>query len=304
MQNMDTLVNLEVLELYDNKIHEIKHFSHLVNLRLLFCFSLIPSVLDLSFNKIKEIPDLSPLQRLEELFPLSPTFPPLATSPATTSKTWPMSARFLLSAFSTSATTPSATSPASSRSLASKSSSSAATKSKQSPFFSFKSFHSGIAGTSPSHSRSPEQPDSLVARPRVARRSPGIVFFAVEWRWDISRIMEFQKSRGWRRCGAWTRSIWRIITSPTRRECKDSPRSSSSGWAAGRGVECSCRRTRLRRLKRWRHSAHCRVSTVCWKRCIWNTRRFMICRSIEKSAWRCCRRWSSWIRTRRVLGNN
>ena len=87
MQNMDTLVNLEVLELYDNKIHEIKHFSHLVNLRLLFCFSLIPSVLDLSFNKIKEIPDLSPLQRLEELFPLSPTFPPLATSPATTSKT-------------------------------------------------------------------------------------------------------------------------------------------------------------------------------------------------------------------------
>lgn len=33
MQNMDTLVNLEVLELYDNKIHEIKHFSHLVNLR-------------------------------------------------------------------------------------------------------------------------------------------------------------------------------------------------------------------------------------------------------------------------------
>ena len=71
MQNMDTLVNLEVLELYDNKIHEIKHFSHLVNLRLLFCLSLILSVLDLSFNKIKEIPDLSPLQRLEELFPLS-----------------------------------------------------------------------------------------------------------------------------------------------------------------------------------------------------------------------------------------
>ena len=302
---MDTLVNLEVLELYDNKIHEIKHFSHLVNLRLLFCFSLIPSVLDLSFNKIKEIPDLSPLQRLEELFPLSPTFPPLATSPATTSKTWPMSARFLLSAFSTSATTPSATSPASSRSLASKSSSSAATKSKQSPFFFHsKCFIQGLQGLrlrildlQSNRIRSSRGLESLVDLQEL-------YFSRLKWRWDISRIMEFQKSRGWRRCGAWTRSIWRIITSPTRRECKDSPRSSSSGWAAGRGMECSCRRTRLRRLKRWRHSAHCRVSTVCWKRCIWNTRRFMICRSIEKSAWRCCRRWSSWIRTRRVLGNN
>ena len=33
MQNMDHLVNLEVLELYDNKLREIKHFSQFVNLR-------------------------------------------------------------------------------------------------------------------------------------------------------------------------------------------------------------------------------------------------------------------------------
>lgn len=116
--------------------------------------------------------------------------------------------------------------------------------------------------------------------------------------------MEFQKSRGWRCFGMWTRSIWRTITSQTRRECRDSLRWSSYGWVARVGVESSCRRIRLRRLKRWRRSVHCRISSVCWKRCIWNTRRFMTCRSIEKSAWRCCRRWSSWIRTRRVLWDN
>ena len=33
IQNMDHLVQLEKLELYDNKIREIKHFSQFVNLR-------------------------------------------------------------------------------------------------------------------------------------------------------------------------------------------------------------------------------------------------------------------------------
>lgn len=33
IQNMDHLVNLEKLELYDNKIREIKHFSQFVNLK-------------------------------------------------------------------------------------------------------------------------------------------------------------------------------------------------------------------------------------------------------------------------------
>lgn len=64
---MDHLVQLEVLELYDNKIREIKHVNQFVNLRSLFHCCLISSVLDLSFNNIKEIPDLSSLVKLEEL---------------------------------------------------------------------------------------------------------------------------------------------------------------------------------------------------------------------------------------------
>lgn len=67
MQNMDHLVRLEVLELYDNKIREIKHFSQFVNLRSSSFCLFICRVLDLSFNKIKEIPDMSSLKNLQEL---------------------------------------------------------------------------------------------------------------------------------------------------------------------------------------------------------------------------------------------
>lgn len=65
---MDHLIQLEVLELYDNKIREIKHINQFVNLRFHFVFCIIRSVLDLSFNNIKEIPDMSSLVKLEELY--------------------------------------------------------------------------------------------------------------------------------------------------------------------------------------------------------------------------------------------
>ena len=74
IQNMDHLIRLEVLELYDNKIREIKHINQFVNLRYVSEFQLICSVLDLSFNNIREIPDMSSLVHLEELYDSSLAF--------------------------------------------------------------------------------------------------------------------------------------------------------------------------------------------------------------------------------------
>ncbi|KAF1321107.1 Protein phosphatase 1 regulatory subunit, partial [Globisporangium splendens] len=58
MDGIASLVQLEHLELYDNQIQKISCLDALVNLR----------VLDLSFNEIRVIPDLSHLTKLEELY--------------------------------------------------------------------------------------------------------------------------------------------------------------------------------------------------------------------------------------------
>lgn len=164
-------------------------------------------------------------------------------------------------------------------------------------------FIAGIGRTSPPHPRSAEQSNSILPWTRHSHRPPRTVLFGWDWRADISRIMEFQKSRGWKRWEMLTRSIWRTISSQTRGECRDSQRWSSFGCAAERTAECSCHRTKLKRLKRWKRSARCLISMVYWKRCIWNTHRFTTCRITEKSAWHCFLRWNSWIRTLDVLWN-
>ena len=60
-------------------------------------------------------------------------------------------------------------------------------------------FIAGIGRTSPPHPRSAEQSNSILPWTRHSHRPPRTVLFGWDWRADISRIMEFQKSRGWKR---------------------------------------------------------------------------------------------------------